>query len=245
MVPEDGMGRDEAIDRFWDQVTQGRADAAGDLDPADAATIRYLHAADDRSRPSLAFRRHLREDLMHAHAIPVTSEPSSRPLSNGRVRQPWSGAPLALPSSRSRWVLTQLATAALVLLILVGTVLTYGASRSWWPADGPTLLPAISGSPATPPPVLTDTLLDAPVAALPAGRVRVAVDRWRLQPSPAAVTLPAYTGVVLMTVDTGEVMVTVTGRDQRLDPGAVLDVTGQELPSGRQERCRPSPTSST
>src|SRR4051794_22972966 len=120
MVPEETMGRDEAIDRFWDQVAQGRPDAAGDLDPGDAAAIRHLHAFDDRPTPSRVFRRQLREDLMHTHAIPIASVPSSRPLPNGRARQRWPRIPRTLPPPDRHGVPAHLATAALLLLILVG-----------------------------------------------------------------------------------------------------------------------------
>lgn len=143
-------GRDEAADRFWDQESQGRSGSIGDLDPADAATIRHMHVFDDRPEPTLAFTRHLREELMHAHAIQGSSSPSAFPLPNGRASQPWRISPQALPSSRRQWALAQFATAALVLLTLIGSVFVFGPGRIGAPDGDRSVIPAISGTPATP-----------------------------------------------------------------------------------------------
>jgi len=121
------------------------------------------------------------------------------------------------------------ATAALIVLVLAGSFLAFGPGRSWRMEHVPAILPAIGGTPATPEAVVTETLLDTAVAALPAGRLRVAVDRWHLQPSPAAVTLPAHEGAVFITVDTGEITVSTGEENHRLAARDALDVTNQEF----------------
>jgi sugar lactone lactonase YvrE len=140
---------EEAIDRFWDQIAQGRSPSAADLDAADAAAIRYLHANDDRPGPNSAFTRQLREELMHAHAIQVSSSPSAFPLPNGRSSRPWRTIPQpSLPAQRR--VAAQLATAALVILALVGSFFAFGPGRHPRSEEDRTLLPAIGATPATP-----------------------------------------------------------------------------------------------
>jgi hypothetical protein len=190
MVPENGTGRDEAIDRFWDQVTQGRVDAAGDLDPADATTIRYLHATDDRPGPTLDFRRHLREELMHAHAVPISRDPSLPLLANGRASQLWPATPQRLPPSQRRWAPALLATAALVLLTLVASLLVVASGRPGRQPLAPALLPAISATPATPESdgVATKPLLGLVIPTIGDDEVFVGFDRFTL---PSATALEA------------------------------------------------------
>lgn len=156
-----GAGMDEAVDRFWDQASQGRSGSAGDLDAADAATIRRLHAFDDRPEPNPAFTRQLRENLMHARTIQVSSGPSGLPLPNSRASHPWRIGPQARPPLSRHWALTQLATAALLLLTMVGSFLAFGPGRRGQEPQDPAVIPAISGSPETP---QTPEAGDAPIA---------------------------------------------------------------------------------
>jgi hypothetical protein len=111
----------------------------------------------------------------------------------------------------------------------VSSFLAFGPGRPDRKAEAPALIPAVSGTPATSQTVATDTLLDTGVAAVPGGRLRVAVDRWTLQPSPSAVTLPAHEGVVMLTVDVGQLTVTANGTDHQLTGGEALDVTNAEF----------------
>src|SRR5215218_5728026 len=149
LTPENDTERGECIDQFWDQLTQGQADVAGDRDPADAATIRYLHAFDDRPGPDPTFRHRLREELMNADAIPVSSQPSLLPYTNRRASQPQWIAPQTLPQASRRWGLAPFATAALLVLTLVGGFLASGSGRFGRQAMAPLLLPAINATLAT------------------------------------------------------------------------------------------------
>jgi hypothetical protein len=185
MAAEEDMERDEAVDRFWDQVTQGRLDAAGELDPADAALIRYLHAADDRPGPTLVFRRHLREELMHALAVPLSSDPSRLPLANGRANQPWPPLPYVRPPAPRRWALAQLATAAFLMLTLVGSFFAFGPGRPGRRPPAPVLIPALSATPATPESagVATNLLLDLVIPTLGTDEAFVQLDRYTFPPA--------------------------------------------------------------
>jgi hypothetical protein len=156
MPPENDEGRDDGIDRFWDQIVQNPSHPAGELEPADAATMRHLHAFDDRPGPNRDFRKRLRADLMHAHAIPVSSDPRSPLPLNQHTghRQRASSVSPPRVSRRGGWALIQLATAALLLLTLG---LGYLALRPSTPPDlRLAALPALTAE---------ETLLDLPIPA--------------------------------------------------------------------------------
>jgi hypothetical protein len=153
MPPEYDEDMDKAVDRFWDQLAQGRPSAAGDLDPADAATIRYLHTFDDRPGPGRDFTQRLREDLMHAHmhahSIPGLPHPGIRPLPHELARR------RQLAQGQGGRALAWLATAALLLLTLVSAYFAFGPPRADRMArlEQPTVAaPALIATPATPAP---------------------------------------------------------------------------------------------
>ncbi len=173
MVPDDYAEEERAVDRFWDHVAQGRPDANGGLDPADAATIQYLHAFDDRSGPTRAFVQRLREDLMHTHAIPVSSDPSPRWWPRERGAQPLHPAIPRTPArgGHQRWSLTRLAAVLVVLVTLGVGAFALGTGR-WTAPDQRTMIPAVI-APATPSPdgVTEQTLVTVtlPANVLPRG----------------------------------------------------------------------------
>ena len=218
MIAEDSMERDAAIDRFWDQVTQGRVAASGNLDPGDAATIRALHAGDDRPGPSLAFRRQLREELMHAEAIPFVSEPTLRPRPNGRTSYPWSDTSLGRPWSPRQLGWAPLATAALVVLTLVGSFFAFGPGRPGRQVPLPAILPASIATPATPQPGVTETLLVDTSVTTPAGPTGIWVYAYVMKPGAISPNDGAVGGLVFM-VDQGAVTITVDDADRVLHAG--------------------------
>jgi hypothetical protein len=230
--PEDDMERDEAIDRFWDQIAEGHAGFAGDLDPADAATIRFLHARDDRPRPEPVFRSQLREELVSAPATSVSSRPSPLPLPNGRVSQPrWDGPREQAVASR-RWSLAPLATAALLVLTLVGGFVVSGAGRSGRLALAPLLLPAISGTPVTPQgsELTRETLLDTTIADLPDGANSVFLEPWTFKPGADALVMPPFAAPRVVIAGEGSFEIRLDGVEHSLQPGESLIVpVGQEL----------------
>jgi quercetin dioxygenase-like cupin family protein len=235
LTPEDDVDRGETIDRIWDQIAQGHADVAGDLDPADTATIRYLHAHDDRTGPNPVFRRHLREELMHAPAIPVSSQPSRLLVSNGRASQPRWDAPQALPAANRRWTVAPLATAALLVLTLVGGFLVSGTGRSGRQALAPLLLPAISGTPtatlqAEGSEPVAETLLDTTFADLPDGSSSVLLEPWTFKPGADALVMPPFAAPRAVIAGEGSFEIRLDGEEHSLQPGESLVVpAGQEL----------------
>jgi hypothetical protein len=117
--------------RFWDEIARGGPATPGDLDPELVERIRRLHALGDVPPPDPTYATRLRETIMHATAIPLPHpDPLARPNLNGRSTPPARRANLrALPVSPGRWVLAQLATAVLLVLVLVGSLIAFGPLR--------------------------------------------------------------------------------------------------------------------
>ena len=232
MTPGDDMERGESIDHFWDQITQDHADVASDRDPVDAATIRYLHAFDDRPGPDPAFRHRLREELMNADAIPVSSQPSLLPYTNRRASQPQWIAPQTLPPASRRWGLAPFATAALLVLTLVGGFLASGSGRFGRQAMAPLLLPAINATLATSlgSEPTAETLLDTTFADLPDGASSVFVEPWTFKAGANALAMPPFAGPRAVVASDGTFAVELDGEEHNLRPGESLVVPGgQEL----------------
>jgi hypothetical protein len=148
---DDARFRSE-LRRYWDAIARGEPATPDDLDPDLAALIRRLHALPDVPPPDPTYARRLRESLMDATTIPLPlTDPGTNPGRNG-----WSAPPVRrpilspLPIAPPRWSATQLATALLVMLVLIGSVLTVGRGRSEPEDAAPVFLPAMSGTPATP-----------------------------------------------------------------------------------------------
>ena len=224
----------DRLEQAWDAVWRGDSPTAG-LDPRLAEALQALHARDRVPPADPAFVADVRKELVASAAL--LAPPTGRNLTapNGRSTvtplpasyQTVTGA--AVRRFPARRLPTHLATAALLLLTLVGSFLAFGPGRPGRQPVSPTVIPALSGTSAADIGPTTETLLDTNVPALPEGRMRVAVDRWTLQPSPAELVLPADEGVVLMTVDSGEVTVTAGGTERRLQAGDAIDVTNQEF----------------
>lgn len=71
-----------------------------------------------------------------------------------------------------------------------------------------------------------ETLLESTIEALPGERAIVALDRWRLRPSPTPLRMPALGGPMFMIVEAGTIIVTVGGAEQRIAAGEQLVVAG-------------------
>lgn len=151
---------------------------------------------------------------MHAQTIPVVSAPGVPLVANGRTSQ---GIPAMRPLRRSRWFLTQLATAALVLLALAGSLLVLGPLRSrsaaWLP-----MLPAISGTPTAASGIVTETLIDVPNASLPTGPVQIYSGYTELQPGVSA-SLGGQVGTAAFYVEQGSVRISLSGVEQIVHAG--------------------------
>ena len=220
----------EAIDRldaYLDALAAGQPFPASAVDQEWRAIDRRFRSLDHAPAPRSAFAARLLEDLMPSHAVPSPPRLQSLPHANGRVSEPWLRVPQALPESRRRSAFGQLATAAIVLLALVGSFVVFGPRGPGQEGENPAFLPAIRATPTTPETVTTQTLLDTTVEALPVGHAQVELDFWRLRPHPTPVQIPALDGPMVIVVATGQITATVAGVEQQLAAGEQLLLSGE------------------
>jgi hypothetical protein len=76
--------------------------------------------------------------------------------------------------------------------------------------------------------VITETVLDATMDALPSGHNVVAVERWRLQPGSVPMTRPPSTGVVVIAAESGEITANQAGIAHQLAAGEPFTLAAQE-----------------
>jgi hypothetical protein len=216
---EDTRFRSE-LRRFWDEMARGEPASPGGLDPELIDTIRRLHALRDVPPPDPTYATRLRESLIYATSVSLPlADPLTRPVLTEQLKPPARRAILPpLPRPRGRWAVAQLATAALLLLTLISSLLVFGPGRSWQPAM-PAYLPAISGTPEPRERVTTETLLDATTYGRAAGPGIVVFKRLTLQPSPKPLVVLPLTGPVFVLVDSGELTATAAGVEHRLAAG--------------------------
>lgn len=153
-MPDEGASSDRA-GRYWDAYVRGADHDAVDLDPALARTIDRLHnLVPDPEATTKA--RVWQAVLANAKA----SQPSSNGVIPKQVppgAQVWSrfipGSAVTPPRGRRPWWVAQLATAALLLVALVGIVVAFGPGRFDRQAPPPAFLHAIEATPAAATPV--------------------------------------------------------------------------------------------
>jgi hypothetical protein len=71
-----------------------------------------------------------------------------------------------------------------------------------------------------------ETLVDASLDALPTGHAIIELDRWRMRPSPAPLTMPIFGGPVFVTVESGQITTTDGDTERRLGPGEQQTFSG-------------------
>jgi hypothetical protein len=229
----------EAIDRldaYLDALAAGRPVPDNAVDPEWRVIDRQFRALDRAPTPPPAFAARLLEDLVPAHVRPSPRGPRSLPHANGRVSLPGWDAPPALPPSARRWVPAHLATAALLLLIVVGGFFAFGPGRPGRQGQLPAVLPVMSGTPEAQEPVVTETLLQATVAAMPAGAAGIWVNSYVMQPGAISpydrVHGPVVRGSIVYTVEHGTVTITLGDTSRMLSAGdtwSVLTQTGSAI----------------
>lgn len=144
---------DLSIDRYMDELVLGEAASADPeaLDPGLAATVRRVQALNWAPKAELRFADRLWNDLMIPYGAAGDRQwsPRPEPLKSSRSVAPLPlppSGPLPVPANRRRWALTQLATAALLVLTLaLGAFASRQAHQEG--RDGPTWLPAVLGGP--------------------------------------------------------------------------------------------------
>lgn len=137
----------DRLNDYLDAVATGTAPSR-DLDLALGATVECFFAADDAPAPPPELADRLWERLMDA---PASAELTPHPpvvLPDRNGRAPAHVAPSPLPPRSPfgpRWALGQLATAALVMLVLAGSVVLFGPGRLGLPRQN--TAPAIGPAP--------------------------------------------------------------------------------------------------
>jgi hypothetical protein len=208
-----------------DQLARG-------LDPDLVATVHWslMTGRQARPQPDPTFVRGLRRDLVDAAERSGVTQTPRRPASTvaldgrhsapaPRRSLPTHDEPSLAPRSHPRWTRSQLAAAAVLALLLVGSVLLVRQVTFERPQ---TQLGAI-GQPTT------ETLLDATLTGAAETWTPLAVERWRFQPG-ATLTIPPVDGPQWIVADTEPIVATVDGTGQTLAPGqSVVIPAGQEL----------------
>ena len=160
----------------------------------------------------------------------VTSSPDPTPIQPTTPpaveRQRGSGQESA-STRRPRRFPTALATAALVVLAAVASLLVLAPGRLMRQPQAPVLIPALSGTATQT--AITETLLDAATDVLPTSHALVEVHRWRMQPSSTPLTLWPQDGVVMIAVDSGAISASAAGTEHYLAAGDTLAPIAQEV----------------
>jgi eukaryotic-like serine/threonine-protein kinase len=123
--------RDESPDRedrYWDAFVNGERPAA-DIDPALAGAIAKVHALDIARGPDPAFVAQLEHDLVRMQHVSGSSISTSTQV-NQLVRVAPNRRRIFLPAltvskERRQWVVAQFATAALLIVTLLGMYLVF------------------------------------------------------------------------------------------------------------------------
>ncbi|MBA2597712.1 MAG: hypothetical protein H0V00_13900 [Chloroflexia bacterium] len=235
-MERDALRHTEALNAFWDDVALGRAPVGPHaLDGETVDLVGRLHALGDSPERDSARERVWRD--LQRHRRWKEPDVTTRALSpNGIAGSPvgpgllpW--APPARPTVPMRWAPDRLATAVLVLLVLAGSMLVFGPGRPGQQNDTLLVLPSISGTPATPEVVVTETLLDAP-ATLPAGPATFDLTHWTLRPDSPPLRVAARNslgarreGPIFIVVESGNIVITEAGTEHRLAAGEVYAAT--------------------
>jgi hypothetical protein len=237
MERETERRRAEALDRYWDAVLSGSHQAVpAEVDETPVTLIRQLQAlgmspgmeeARGRIWERLTHRSRRELDDMSMNTTAVL--PSAGPAMgmSGRVdtfpeaRPRPHGAP-----DRPRRMMTQFATAALILLTLVASFVAFRGSHPGRTDDGLMPMAALIASPATPNPlapsgVTAVTLVETtlPAEALPRGVTGCALDLSDIPPE-SDTTWDVFQNVNLRYVLSGEITVRSNSAAQVLRAGS-------------------------
>jgi hypothetical protein len=229
--------RAEALDRYWDAVLSGRQqDVPPDVDETPVTLIHQLQALDKtpgqeeaRGRIWERLTHRSRGDLEDMSMATSRVLPSVTPAMgmNGRV-DTLSGARRQLhdASARPRRMVTQFATAALVLLTLVASFVAFRGSHRGRNDDEFMPIAAVIDSSATPDPltptgVTAVTLVETtlPAEALPRGVTGCALDLSDIPPESES-TWNVFQNVNLRYVLSGEITVRSDSAAQVLRAGS-------------------------
>lgn len=211
---------------------------ADDLDSGDGQMLRLLHACDRSPQVDAAFAARLLAELeseiaardrVHLYTMLDVSTlaifHAELEQRNGNRRSSVPGSP-ASHGMCLRAIGSQIATAALVLLVILVSVSTVGGIRL---TRGPDRVPLLGQLWSAPTPAASDPvamhglLTQMTVPSLPADTGWIAIDRWTL--SPHTDPIPTFfSGPTMIFVLSGQLSVTL---DQ---PGQIADAMGRQHP---------------
>ena len=171
----------DRLNTFLDVLADGARRVPNGLlasEPDLAETIRRLRALDNAPTADPHFADRLLGDLMraetaHEHSIfprnlPRNASPDDSPAARARLFGP-----------RASRLQAQVATAALLLLAVVSTILVFGPGRAWRPHLAPALLPAMPVTPQASG-IATRRLLEVVIPTQHDGEVWVEIDRYTM-----------------------------------------------------------------
>lgn len=219
----------EAIDRlddYLDALAMGRPVPDDAADSQWEALEQQLRALDRAPMPPPAFAARLLEELMPTPASPSVLGRPALPHASGRVRSPWGGLPPTLPLSVRRWVPAHLATAALLLLIIVSSFFVFGPGRPGRQGQLLAVLPVMSGTPEAQEPVVTETLLQDTLSAMPTGAAGVWASAYFMQPG-AISQRDGVVGTVVFMLAQGTLTITVGDAQRTLGAGDSWNVRSE------------------
>jgi hypothetical protein len=252
MSPERGAA--DRLNDHLDAIVAGDTTRSHDIDASLGLTVERFFAADDAPAPAPGLADHLWEQLMNHHTVPVAHVSGISAMAPGR--KGW--APLrngsATPRHHGPSTIAFLATAALVVLTLVGGfVALRGLPQLMSPDQRPLMIPAIDGTPerVLPSDAITDDIvLRATLETLgemPSSRAQHQLGLYRYRLAPGAVQPVGSqentgVGLDLFTVEAGQVtvdadepvLVTRAGANPTAAPSPVPSGTAIVLDVGDQ-----------
>lgn len=219
----------DPIDRFdaeLDAIARGEAIQPDPSDASLIAGVRRLRALDAAHGPQPGLSDQIWDALINpagldeAPSLPPVNLRIGPALNGHSAPRPWRAKVTIPPVVVPRWRLTQLAAAAILVVTIAASVI---ALRFDAPEKTMTLMTAPGAS-------TIETLLDAPVESRATERIPLSVERWRFQPAPATLRIPALDGPQWIAVEDGHIVATVVGSERKLAVGESLVVeAGQAL----------------
>ena len=205
-------GTADRLNDHLDAVVTGETTRSLDLDPSLATTVERFFAADDAPGPPSGLADHLWEELLLQTAPREQLPPrlTVRPERNGHL--PQESLPTPLPRrrlARPRWALPELASAALVLLTLIGSCIALRSPLGQ--EERPASIPAIDAT------LEAVTLVEAQVSDWPTGGPPFFASIFRITVDPGVVdevdAVVNTTGedLELFTVESGQLTVEADG----------------------------------
>jgi hypothetical protein len=216
----DPIAEEQALGEFWDALTRAEQPSAAALDSSLTRTIQRLHVLDDARAPNPAFVGRLERELMDLSESatlfgPFQRAPRQNFAMNGHADTPF---PLRKLSRRERsprpWT-TSLATAALVLITLVGSLVAFGGPLLRGLREARQVFAPDSAETSLAPGPAGDTiLLQGTIDEIPPGAFWAMVERVTLAPGaerPLGTPAGEGEGAMLYLVESGELTISADG----------------------------------